>query len=479
MLWLILRKLKSQDRDVRKEAIAELAKSRDPRAFDAIVLSLKDEDWDVRKRAVEALGEIGEVHVVEPLLEALKDEDSRVQETAIKALANFLDERAVEPLVAVVKQSNGSSARTLAAESLGKIRDTRAVEPLIAAFRDASDVRDAAVEALSRIGRAAVEPLIAALKHHNWEVRENAVKALGRIRDARVVEPLIAALKDKDESVRRAAIEPMGKIRDARAVKPLIELMERGDTMEAVMAASALCDIGQAAVAPLVIAMKASSFKGRQGAAKALRMMGWQPTNGDQRAWYLVGLGEFDQAVALGSVVIPPLTATVNDGDREAVRRAAGALAELHDPRAACLLIDRLNRKGETEIGGFPGSRLEYTPDAEYLIKHLLILLKANAVSIAEDDLNAIANLGEVRIVLANECGNYDTQAVDCSHLRQLARQELLRRERGEPAPSPAAKPTTILVKCECGAQMDVDAKYAGRSGKCRMCGRIVVVPAQ
>jgi HEAT repeat protein len=42
-----------------------------------------------------------------------------------------------------------------------------------------------------------VEPLIAALKDENSDVRQAAAKALGKIGDPRAVEPLIAALSDE------------------------------------------------------------------------------------------------------------------------------------------------------------------------------------------------------------------------------------------------------------------------------------------
>ncbi len=40
----------------------------------------------------------------------------------------------------------------------------------------------------------------------------HAAEALGKIGDARAVEPLIAALKDSDEDVRQAAAEARGRL---------------------------------------------------------------------------------------------------------------------------------------------------------------------------------------------------------------------------------------------------------------------------
>jgi HEAT repeat protein len=101
-----------------------------------------------------------------------------------------------------------------------------AVEPLIAALKDRySDVRQAASEALGKIGAPAVEPLIAALKNKSLYVRAAAAKLLGEIKDPRAVEPLIAALKDEKWDVRAAATEALVKI-GTLAVEPLIAALK-------------------------------------------------------------------------------------------------------------------------------------------------------------------------------------------------------------------------------------------------------------
>jgi HEAT repeat protein len=62
--------------------------------------------------------------------------------------------------------------------------------------------------ALGKIPRA-VEPLIAALKDEDVNVRWPAARALGEIKDPRAVEPLIAALKDEELHVRWPAAEAL------------------------------------------------------------------------------------------------------------------------------------------------------------------------------------------------------------------------------------------------------------------------------
>ena len=66
-----------------------------------------------------------------------------------------------------------------------------------------------------------LEPIIEALRNEDPNVRWEAVRALGVIRDPWAVEPLIAALSDRDPDVRRKAALSLTKIRDLRAVEPL------------------------------------------------------------------------------------------------------------------------------------------------------------------------------------------------------------------------------------------------------------------
>ena len=222
-----------------------------------LIAALKDAGWSVRADAAKALGKIGDPRVVEPLIAALKDKDEYVRKAADEALVK-IGAPAVEPLIAALKGEN-KDVRQAAAAMLGRLgwqpgRDetagwywmvkgdwhncvalgSPAVKPLIAALKD-KDVRKAAAEALDHLGwkpaqdesagwywmakhdwdkcvalgALAVEPLIAALKDENSDVRQAAAKALGKIGDPRAVEPLIDALQDKEWFVRRTAAEAL------------------------------------------------------------------------------------------------------------------------------------------------------------------------------------------------------------------------------------------------------------------------------
>ena len=81
---------------------------------------------------------------------------------------------------------------------------------LIAYLKDESK-RDAAIEALVKIGASAVELLIAVLRDDNWYVRDAAAKTLEMI-GIPAVERFIHATKDTNRNLRRETAEVLFKI---------------------------------------------------------------------------------------------------------------------------------------------------------------------------------------------------------------------------------------------------------------------------
>jgi hypothetical protein len=154
-----------------------------------------------------------------------------------------------------------------ATEALGDLRDERAIGPLMEVLTgdQYSSIRWKAAEALSKIGSAAVVPLITALSHRNDDVRWKAAIALGEIGDVRAIGPLIDLLKDDDRFIKGRAAYDHGKIGEPAVVPigPLIQAL--GDRYENVRseAIAALGMIGDAIRDPLIAAMQQPDLTGR------------------------------------------------------------------------------------------------------------------------------------------------------------------------------------------------------------------------
>lgn len=192
-------------------------------AVEALIAALGRSKEAFHSKIVSTLGKIGGARVVPPLIAELNRDAVVISHDAGYALT-CIGEAAVEPLIAVIKSARGSWSLRCAADALGRIGDPRAVAPLIdLSHHTLVEVRYSSAEALRDMGDVAVEGLLTALKDKDWHIRETAARALGRPDNQRAVEPLIAALGDEHPFIRLSAAGSLGRIGDERAIEPLFD----------------------------------------------------------------------------------------------------------------------------------------------------------------------------------------------------------------------------------------------------------------
>jgi hypothetical protein len=152
-----------------------------------------------------------------------------------------------------------------------------------------------------------------------------------------------------------------------------------------------LVKLGPCAVQPLIATLKDRSSGLRTLAAKALAKL---------------------DASRAGE----PLIAALEDSSQEVRCVAADLLGELGDARAVAPLVKAA--KVKTEL-------------AFIIVKNLEKVLTLSATSARTEDLMLVRSLDNVACIAwcggCNYSAKYDT-SVDCSPVRQLARQELIRR---------------------------------------------------
>lgn len=239
-----------------------------------LIDALQSEDGLTRQRAALALGDVGTGEVAAPpLIRALGDPLTAVREAAADSLS-MLGPPVVGPLVELIEHPEASEKyeepgavesatavtrpggqawevaarrdlrRVYAAAILGEIADPSTVEPLVAALRDENDdLRCQAAGALAKFGRKVIEPLVTALTDLDPDVRIVAAGILGDIGDGLVVGPLIGALRDENDDVRGAAAGALVRAGNV-AVGPLIDATKDGDRWVRLYAAGALKYIG-------------------------------------------------------------------------------------------------------------------------------------------------------------------------------------------------------------------------------------------
>lgn len=258
--------------------------------------------------------------------------------------------RTSDELLALVKHRDWR-VRANAMRALGGCRDGRAVEPMVAALTDKDEnpeVSGNAALALGAIGGArALEPLAAALKHKDSRVRGAAACALGRLRDPGSLRPLAEALEDDAPYVRMQATIGLGRIGGTAALEPLLQALRSEHREVRAVAALALRRTKDRRVVEPLIAALADPYANVQ--INAARTLGRMR---DPRA-------------------LEPLIGALGDRCCPARSAAAAALGELGDPRALRPLVAMVLRADEHDISALTAlTQLGHAGAAKALREH-------------------------------------------------------------------------------------------------------------
>ena len=126
------------------------------------------------------------------LLKALKDKNTYVVRNAARALGVVGNENCIQDIISLLKQESKPGIVANLILALGLLGDTRAVKILCRHLRSP-----------------------------HWEVRFEAARALGELRQPQTYGALAQALKDTSLLVREQAVHALGLIGHKRAIVPL------------------------------------------------------------------------------------------------------------------------------------------------------------------------------------------------------------------------------------------------------------------
>ena len=144
-------------------------------------------------------------------------------------------------VIDAVPQASGRQLRNLVVV-LGWLRGA-AIERTLTRLLGKADVHHELIEAIVRFGPTVVDRLIEQLKQEDFETRNAAVVALGRIGDPSAVPALVSLLEEEPELLVPVA-GALGRIGDARAFEPLLSLLGHGSVSVRHAAIGALNSIG-------------------------------------------------------------------------------------------------------------------------------------------------------------------------------------------------------------------------------------------
>ena len=216
--------LRNSDRNVRGRAALDLGARSDARAGDALIRSLcVERDPFVRENITWALVRLGDAAVT-PLIQLLRDADPQIRHHAAHVLGKMRDPRALDAMIDVLRDDDATVVAK-AAFGLGQLGDPRAILPLVALVgHESRELQSTLASVLERFGHSAVAPLVEALRHERWQVREQAASILGLIENADAVPALIAASADRHWQVRFACAYALGEL-GGQAANAAVESM--------------------------------------------------------------------------------------------------------------------------------------------------------------------------------------------------------------------------------------------------------------
>ncbi|MFC1854948.1 HEAT repeat domain-containing protein [Thermodesulfobacteriota bacterium] len=185
---------------------------------ESLNILLNDKEVSVRLSAINKLGKLGDKRAIPSLLNVLKDEDLFVKKAAIEALGSFDDERIIEPLIQIVNnmdiESKSTSTSPYKYNYIIKVSNT--------------DIKNAAIKALGRHNNKRVyDTIITTLSDEGPYIRISAVEALAKLNNKEAINSLITTLGDEHWAVRFSAAWALGELGDKQAVVPLNQFIEK------------------------------------------------------------------------------------------------------------------------------------------------------------------------------------------------------------------------------------------------------------
>lgn len=204
---------------------------------------------------------------------------------------------------------------------LSTLRDVEAIEALLEEQASRTTSRPAwLLDAFDRLGL--IQKYADRLRHgRSWRERAFAAELLGRVGGASVAPALIetaASARTEDADVREIALRALARMADPQAVVPLVDALSHAEGWLAPRITDILVRHGENSVEALL------GFLERHARHPA-------------RPWVVAALGEIRSRRAY-----PVLIRALNDPDDEVRAKAATALGQLGDRRAAGYLLERL-----------------------------------------------------------------------------------------------------------------------------------------
>ena len=175
--------------------------------------TLRDDDLDIQNAALDALKRVykqgDRKRLLSQLQKAIKSSDNRDRHNAHWVLGHLGkdDPNTIVPILVKLLEHGRTETRLNAVKALGEVGSEDAIPALAVLIesgsakwerdREEPEVRQLSVEALGKIGGAAVPELVKIVENKGSSLRVDAIRALAVLGDEKVVEPLLDALREQ------------------------------------------------------------------------------------------------------------------------------------------------------------------------------------------------------------------------------------------------------------------------------------------
>ena len=318
-------------------------------------------------RSADQTPELTQAERIETLIQDLGTDEANVHRKAADALIG-IGEPAVGPVLAAAEKAAGqdpANAKWLA---------SRTTWPGYAAVSDRLDIW-ASAEVLQP-GFTVHDETIAGLREGGIDGAKAAAYS-GYSRGPAEIPDLIRLLSDHDS---------LSWISDGNYVSG-------GDTSPAKEARKRLVSMGAVTVTPLLAALRAENSSAGGGAEDVLTEIGAAPTEGSDRAWYLVVRYDYKGAAALGPVAVEPLAAKARS-DSGPSSRATEALGMIGDKHAIDVLIELLHQEDFSDRSPARNALVEVGPPA---VEPLVAALQGTDTSLHGPAVRILGLIGDKR----------------------------------------------------------------------------------
>ena len=175
--------------------------------------TLRDDDLDIQNAALDALKRLykqgDRKRLLSQLQKAIKSSDNRDRHNAHWVLGHLGkdDPGTIVPILVKLLEHGRTETRLNAVKALGEVGSEEAIPALAGLIesgsakwkrdREEPEVRQLAVEALGKIGGAAVPELVRIVQNKGSSLRVDAIRTLAVLGDEKVVGPLLDTLKEQ------------------------------------------------------------------------------------------------------------------------------------------------------------------------------------------------------------------------------------------------------------------------------------------